>query len=173
MLRRRFLQSLGLGLVTPPLVAFTPERPPLDPLQESRPTPPFDLSDLAGQGHNPDRYQGRILLINFWATWCAPCRAEMASMTRLQEQWQDRPFNILAIAMGQTAEDLRNYAAENPHPFPLLPDPDSRVATAFGVQGLPTSYLSSRSGRLVYQAIGGRLWDSPRMQRAIELLLIS
>ncbi len=172
--RRRFLMALGLGLAAPALRAeFTPEKPPLEYLERNPPIPDFKLDDLTGKEHSPGQYQGRILMFNFWSTGCSPCLAEMASMGRLWEQWKDRPFNILAIAMGQTAGQLQDYAAKNPHPFPLLPDPDGSVSSAFGVQGLPTTYLATRSGRLVYKAEGGRQWDSPRMQRAVELLLIS
>ena len=172
MMRRRFLLTMGLGLTAPNLFAATSrKRPALEAVEKRRPIPDFTLTDLEGVEHRPEDYRGSVLLINFWATWCSPCLAEMASIARMLELQRDKPFNILAVAMHQSAEQLREYAAKNPQPFPLLPDSDGAVSEAFGVQGLPTTYLASRAGQLTFRAEGGRQWDSPRMQRAITLLL--
>ena len=171
MLRRHFLSALVLGLATPQLFA-EPKRnkPLLESLGTFQPMPNFKLTDLQGNEHTPDIYRGKVLLINFWATWCPPCLAEMDSMARLYEMQKSRPFGMLAIAMSQSSEQVNDYAQKHPHPYPLLPDPDGTVSQAFNVKGLPTSYLTNRSGQLVFRAQGGRKWDSERMQRAISLL---
>ncbi len=164
--------TMGAALATLPLSSLhAGGRPALEPVGSPRLVPDFRLIDLDGNEHAPENYRGRILMLNFWATWCSPCRAEMDSMARLSELMQGQPFTMLAVAMSQTREQLRHYSVDNPHPFPLLADTDGKVSETFGVQGLPTTYIAARSGRLVYRAQGGRQWDSPRMQRAFDLLL--
>lgn len=172
MKRRQFIQSLGLGLISPTLLAEPKKkRPSLELMDKKPPIPDFNLVDFEGKEHRPDLYKGKVLLINFWATWCPPCLAEMDSMARLYEIYKNEPFHILAIAMSQSAEQLKSYSAKHPHPFPLLPDPDGKASEAFGVTGLPTSYLTNPNGWLIFRAQGGRQWDSERMQRAVKLLL--
>lgn len=172
MQRRQFMLGAGLGLITPALFAATENKKPSLEIISAQPyMPDFKLKDLEGKEHSPEQYRGRVLLINFWATWCPPCLAEMESMARLLELEKDQDFSILAIAMNQTDEQVKEYADKTPQPFPLLPDADGKVSEAFGVTGLPTSFLTTRAGQLAFKAQGGRQWDAKRMVRTIALLL--
>lgn len=172
MQRRKFILSAGLSLIAPSLIAATEEKRPSLEIISSQPNiPDFKLTDLDGKEHSPEQYRGKVLLINFWATWCPPCLAEMESMARLHELEKEQDFSIIAIAMGQTDEQIKEYRSKNPQPFPLLADPDSKVSEAFGVTGLPTSFLTTRSGQLAFKAQGGRKWDADRMVRTVALLL--
>ncbi|MES9872274.1 MAG: TlpA disulfide reductase family protein [Candidatus Sedimenticola sp. 6PFRAG7] len=170
MLRRDFLLAMGL-VPWKNILAGHRNSGPLEPLKNGGMVPDFVLSDLQGNEHRPGDFQGRVLIINFWATWCPPCRAEMPSMGRMLENFKGSPISLLAVAMSQKHKQVQQFADKHPQPFPLLPDADGKVSAAFNVQGLPTTYLADKNGRLVYRVQGGREWDSERMTRAIELLL--
>ena len=170
--RRHFLGILALSPCLPEIVlAAENTKPSLEILSRHPAIPEFRLTDINGDTHHPEQYLGKALLINFWATWCPPCLAEMASMDRLQKLLKGAPFGILAIAMNQTVDEITTYHKDTPLSFPLLADPDGLVTQSFGVNGLPTSFLCDHSGRQIFRARGGRQWDAPRMQRAISLLM--
>ena len=113
------------------------------------------------------------MLVNFWATWCPPCRREMPSMERLSLRLKDLPFVILAINQQESPEDVFVFTGQlDPSPtFPILFDPNSKVANAWGVQGLPASFIVDQKGRVVYRAMGGREFDHPEIAQAIRKLL--
>ncbi len=170
MQRRNFLLALGMSAVAP-LATAVEITTPVESLSDRPPMPDFQLTDLDGKVYRPEDFRGRVLIVNFWATWCPPCRAEMPSMERMLENFKDAPLALIAIAMGQTEKQVREFAAENPHSFPLLPDPDGKVSEAFGVTGLPTTFVVDGGGNMVFRAEGGRQWDSERLLRTISLVL--
>ncbi|MET0092626.1 MAG: TlpA disulfide reductase family protein [Sedimenticola sp.] len=170
MQRRDFILAMGAACLSP-LASAGRKRGLVEPLTDGGTIPEFVLTDLQGRSHSPSDYRGRVLVVNFWATWCPPCRAEMPSMGRMLDKLKGSPVSLLAIAMGQKREQIARFAEEHPQPFPLLPDPGSKIAADFNVMGLPSTYITDRNGRLIYRVQGGREWDSPRMLRVIELLL--
>src|SRR5690349_6147727 len=104
-------------------------------------TPPLELSDTEGKTHRLADYRGKTVLVNFWATWCEPCREEMPSIERLRTQLQRRPFAVLAVNVGQSAEAARAFAKTMPLGFPLLLDRDMRTSRAWGARVLPATFL--------------------------------
>ncbi|MCG8428920.1 MAG: TlpA family protein disulfide reductase [Chromatiales bacterium] len=170
MQRRDLLVAMGMSAFAPLASAVTVTSP-VETLGDRPPMPDFELIDLDGKVHRPEDYRGRVLVVNFWATWCPPCRAEMPSMERMMETWKHAPLSLIAIAMGQNEKQVRRFADENPLSFPLLPDPDGKVSEAFGVDGLPTTYIANELGNLAFKVTGGREWDSDRMTRTISLIL--
>lgn len=170
MQRRDFLVAMGLSAVSP-MVNAVEITTPVETLTDRPPMPDFELMGIDGKVYRAADYKGKVLMVNFWATWCPPCRAEMPSMERMLAQWEGAPFALIAIAMGQTEEQVKAYAQENPHSFPLLPDPDGKVSESFGVTGLPTTFIANELGRLTFKAEGGRDWDSERLTRTISLIL--
>lgn len=149
----------------PPLGAFVPESPPA-------PAPKISFADAEGQTLSLADFAGRIVLVNLWATWCAPCRSEMPSLERLQTRLGDK-ITILAIS-----EDIGGEKAVAPFVERLglkavktYLDPRSTVAQAFKVDGLPTSFLIDRKGRVLGRVEGEASWDSPKMLAIIDPLL--
>lgn len=126
-----------------------------------------------GEAVNLAAMRGRPLLVNFWATWCPPCRREMPSMERLSQRLKDQPFVILAINQQENPEDVFVFTGQlDPAPtFPILFDRNSKIANAWGVQGLPASFIVDKQGRVVYRAMGGREFDHPEIEKAIRRLL--
>ena len=135
--------------------------------------PSFSLGDMEGESHALGDYRGKVILLNFWATWCPPCRHEMPAMERLYQRFRERGFVVLAINQWEDPDHVFAYTgALDVFPsFPILFDPKSSVSQEYGVKGLPTSFVIDRKGRLVYRAIGGREFDHPEIVQIIEGLL--
>lgn len=134
------------------------------PLDAPRPAPDISFSSRDGEALRLADFHGRTVLVNLWATWCGPCVEEMPSLDRLQAKLGD-DVTILAIS-----EDRRGAAAVDPfvakHGLKALAtylDPDAKATHAFGVDGLPTSFLIDRDGRIVGWLQGGADWDTPAM----------
>ena len=143
---------------------------PLDPAVEA---PGFSLADMDGDMHALGDYRDKVILLNFWATWCPPCRHEMPAMERLYRHYRDKGFVVLAVNQWEDPDLVFAYTGElNVFPsFPILFDPQSTVSQDYGVKGLPTSFVIDRDGRLVYRAIGGRDFDHPEILQRIGDLL--
>ncbi len=135
--------------------------------------PGLSLKTPKGKLINIKDLVGKVVLVNFWATWCPPCRKEMPSMQRLYDKMDKHKFTMLAVNMGED-EDLVfefTFSLDTPLTFPLLLDHDGRVTRQWKVRGLPTTYIVDKQGYVVYRAIGGREWDDPNLVKIIETLI--
>ena len=115
-------------------------------------------------------YLGRVVIVNFWATWCPPCREEMPSMQRAYEQLRGEGIEMLAINIGEDEDTLFAFTADYPVEFPLLLDLDSATIQSWPVKGLPTTFVVDPQGRLAYRAIGGRAWDDADLLATLRAL---
>jgi peroxiredoxin len=180
------IMVLGLVAVTvvmlwdhPPLPLDPPETarvrepsavssPGLDPLfaalgihrpAEPSEAPDFALMTLEGQPARLRDFRGKLVLLNFWATWCAPCLHEMPSMERLYQTFKHTEFVLLAVSMDRHGEKVAKPFVDNLKlTFPVLLDRTSEVARQYGVRGLPTTYLIAPDGLLIGAALGARDW---------------
>ena len=154
-----------LGLQLPTGILGAAELPPLShgftALGEPAPAPALRLHDLDGSLHDLADLRGRLVLVNFWATWCPPCRREMPSLERLYQQLRDRGLTVLAVDVGEDADTVFAFTGQlEPAPsFPLLLDPESRTVEDWRVKGLPTSFLIDPQGRVIFRAVGGTEFD--------------
>ena len=178
--RSNRLVSLCLMLAVAGLPVVAPAQEPalshsLAPVTPPVAAPAFSLADMDGKSYALADYRGKVILLNFWATWCPPCRHEMPAMERLYQRLRDRGFVVLAVNQWEEPDLVFAYTGDlNVFPsFPILFDPVSSVSQEYGVKGLPTSFVIDRDGRLVYRAIGGREFDHPEILRIIEDLLAS
>jgi thiol-disulfide isomerase/thioredoxin len=138
-----------------------------------QPAPALELKDLVGAPHDLAQLNGRVVLINFWATWCPPCRREMPSMERLLQALKGEAFDVLAVDVGEDADTIDAFTSQlDARPtFPILLDTRSHTLQAWKVAGLPTTFLIDRQGHIVASAIGGREFDHPEIVQAIRELL--
>ncbi|MFL5313135.1 MAG: peroxiredoxin family protein [Myxococcales bacterium] len=134
-------------------------------------TAPLQLADANGASHRLSDYRGKVVLLNFWATWCEPCRLELPSIERLRAALAGRPFVILAVQMGGSARTAHDVAEELGLRFPLLLDRDSTTTAAWGVKTLPTSFLIGRDGKVAFTHSGELDWSSVEARRRVEALL--
>ena len=134
--------------------------------------PPFVLPKLSGEKLSLETLAGKVVLLNFWATWCAPCRTEMPGMERLSQQYRDRGLAIVAVSIDEGGEKrIAKFVRRQNLSYPILLDPQSEIAERYEVNGLPSSYLIDGEGRLIGRLEGSREWDSPEAISLIEQLL--
>ncbi len=131
------------------------------------------MPGLDGKIHALSNYRGKVVLLNFWASWCPPCRHEMPSMEKLHQELKDKPFQVLACDQEEDDDTVFVFTSQlDPAPtFPLLLDRKSTVSKAYAVPGLPTSFLIDKSGRIAYRAVGGRDFGHPAIRALIEKLM--
>ena len=133
--------------------------------------PALSLPDLGGQQHGLEDYRGQVVLVNFWATWCPPCLAEMPSMQRLVEALAGRPFQILAVNTEETKSKVWKFRKLLNITFPTLLDSSGEVTRAWGVEVFPTSYLIDAGGRIRYVSYGALEWDDAAVVTVIESMM--
>lgn len=150
------------------------ELPPLSHrvtmLPEPVPAPALRLEDLDEVEVDLADLRGRLVLVNFWATWCPPCRREMPSMERLYQALKDQGLTVVAVDVGEDPDTIFAFTGQlDPSPtFPMLVDPDGKTAEAWGVLGLPTSFVVDPEGRIVMRAVGGTEFDDPALVDALK-----
>lgn len=122
---------------------------------QKRQNPEFSLKDLAGKEWDFEDLRGKVVLVNFWATWCPPCRKEIPDLVKLYERFEPKGFVVLAIS-DEEKDKVEPFIRERNVPFPVLLDPKRMVNEMFVVEGIPKSFVYDRQGRLVAQSIDMR-----------------
>jgi peroxiredoxin len=146
----------------------------LDLIRPAKPTaaPDFTTPRLGGSEVRLGTERGKVVLLNFWATWCPPCKEEMPSMERLYRRFQARGFTILALSIDAGGpEVVESFVKRLGLTFPIGLDPKLEIANLYTVRGLPASFLIDRSGRITGVALGPRNWDSRAAHTVLEALL--
>ena len=170
----------GLGILVsilgPPAVGapVTPELlKTLDLSRYSPDTKPPEFSGrtLEGETVALAGLRGRVVLLNFWASWCLECRPEMPMFEQLHREFAPRGLTVLGINAREGSEAVRRYASELSVTFPLVLDLDGKIGAQYGVIGMPTTFLIGRDGRAVALAVGPREWASAKARAIIEALL--
>lgn len=136
-------------------------------------TPPLELKDLGGKTHRLADYRGKVVLINFWATWCEPCRDEMPSMQRLKNKLADKPFVVLAVNVGESEARISDFLHRLPLDFAIVRDHSSAVMKTWRVRGLPASYVIAPDGRIRYSFTGEFEWADDNVAEALTNLMRS
>jgi peroxiredoxin len=142
----------------------------LHPVQGGPLAPDFELTDIDDNMHRLSDYRGKVVIVNFWATWCPPCRFELPSMEKLWQAVQKEGVVMLAINIGEDADTIFTFTADYPVTFPLLLDRDSSVIQKYPVLGVPTSFIIDPRGRIIYRAVGTREWDDKQIIQTILAL---
>jgi peroxiredoxin len=136
--------------------------------------PNFQLRDMNGQLVALSDLRGKVVLLNFWATWCGPCRIEMPAMEQLYRTYKRTDFEILAVSTdAQGVAVTRPFQQENHLTFPILHDADFRVGLAYGARTLPMTFMVDRQGIVRQQIFGARDWGAPEAHQLIQMLMKS
>lgn len=173
--RRRSLPLLlVVGLFALAAGALVVARPPADPpLRSGAPAPDFRLDTLDGGRLSLEESRGRVVFVNFWATWCPPCRDEAPGLERLYRDLRGEGFELLAVSIDAPGarEKVDEFRGEFGLSFPILFDPDRRVYEAFQATGVPETFLVDQRGEIVERFVGPRDWEQSRYAAAIRRLL--
>jgi peroxiredoxin len=131
----------------------------------------FELASLSGRKVKLSDYRGKVVFLNFWATWCPPCRGEMPSMERLHQKLAGRGLEIVAVDLQEPKDTVRKFVADRSLTFTVVLDASGEIGAAWGAQSIPTTYLIDRTGGIIARSVGGREWDSADMVTLFEAIL--
>lgn len=138
------------------------------------PAPNFQLRDLNGHPVALSDLRGKVVLLNFWATWCGPCRVEMPAMEQLYQTFSREDFEILAVSTdAQGVAVTRPFQQENHLTFPILHDADYRVGLTYGARSLPMTFMVDRQGVVRHQIFGARDWGASEAHQLVQMLMKS
>jgi peroxiredoxin len=133
--------------------------------------PEFSLATPDGKTISLAQLRGQVVFLNFWATWCAPCRLEMPSMEQLHREFKNQGLAVLAVDIRESPKQVARFMKEFRLSFPPLLDTDGEVAARYRVQGMPTTVLIDHGGRIVGVVVGPRQWSSPEAKALIRSFL--
>jgi thiol-disulfide isomerase/thioredoxin len=151
--REHLLEAMGLAKVPP------------------KAAPDFSLPNIDGQQVSLQQYRGKVVFLNFWATWCVPCREEMPALERLHQTYQAQDLAIISIDLKESADQVKTFFQKHSLSFPALLDQDGSVFRDYLVAGMPTTYLIKRDGTLLARGVGGRDWTRAEALQLIQELV--
>lgn len=135
-------------------------------------SPEFELPSLNGGKIKLSDYRGKVVFINFWATWCATCKVEMPSMEKLYQKFRDQGFEMLTVSVDKDISLIQPFMKEYNLTFPVLLDPESQIAKRkYKTTGVPETFIVDRSGIIVHKAIGPRDWAAEETVSAFAKLV--
>ncbi|MGH7382042.1 MAG: redoxin domain-containing protein [Candidatus Methylomirabilales bacterium] len=134
--------------------------------------PDFSLPSLGGQTVRLSDLRGKAVLLNFWATWCAPCRLEMPTMDKAYQEYKSRGLEVLAVSLDAGSKSaVKNFMNELKLSFPVILDPDMEVLRLYRMVGIPASFLIDKQGIVRHREVGYRDWTDPESRRLLEAIL--
>jgi thiol-disulfide isomerase/thioredoxin len=161
-MRRILFLTLAFLLLSVLPVLAGGSRPKVQPagVQVGSTAPNFTLKDVQGRTVSLADFRGKVVFLNFWATWCPPCRAEMPSMERLNEVLGKEQFAIVAVNVEEDPQGVRDWLKKNPHRFTVLLDPQAKAQNLYKVFRFPETFLIGKDGKVLQHYIGARDWSS-------------
>lgn len=140
----------------------------LKPVAGDMAPPALVLKDLQGKTHDLNDYRGQVVLVQFWATYCGPCRKEMPSMNKMMTRMGDVPFKILAVDMGESQEEVTAFVNEVKPEFTILMDEDGKSIQDWKIFAAPSNFIIDTEGHVRYTLFGGVEWDSDEIIEKIK-----
>jgi thiol-disulfide isomerase/thioredoxin len=163
------VQADPMDLPAPVREAFTRAGLPL--LREKRQSKDFTLKTPEGRSLTLSGLKGKVVFLNFWATWCGPCRVEMPGMEALYRRYREEGLEFVAVDIMEKDTQVRDFLKSNNYSFPVLLDSSGSVSNSYGIQAVPSTYILDRDGKIIFFAMGARNWDTPAIFSAFEGLL--
>lgn len=128
----------------------------------------FTITDLDGNEVSLSDFRGKKVFLNFWATWCPPCKAEMPEIEKVYQETKDSDLVILAVEIGEPLDTVKTFIEDNKYNFKVLLDSDKDVATTYGISAIPTSFFIDEDGNIISKRVGGMTYDE--MKEYIDAL---
>lgn len=130
--------------------------------------PDFTLKDINNRPFNLSSLRGKVVILNFWATWCPPCRAEMPLLNNLYREFRNKGLEVVAISTDRSYTVIKDYMSKNPIDITILIDTDNKVSRQFKVFSIPTTFLIDRNGIIIERYLGEENWTSPEIKKKIK-----
>ena len=143
----------------------------LQPIKEGTAIVDFELQDLSGGSRRLSDFKGKVVFLNFWATWCGPCRFEMPSMESLYQRLNGKGLEIVAVNLQEDRKSVQRFVDELGLSFPVLLDTTGRIGATYGARSIPMTYLVDRDGNVIAGTIGTREWNTQDYIHFFEKLL--
>jgi len=144
----------------------------INPIKGNKKAPDFFLKDLSGKEVEIKQFKGKVVFLNFWATWCGPCKEEMPSLEFLHRQFKEKNFVLLTISVDyEGIKPVQEFMSKKQYTFPVLLDPQGETLDLLEVKGIPTTFLIDKKGKMVGKAIGPRDWKSSEVISLLNLLI--
>jgi peroxiredoxin len=144
----------------------------ITPIKGDKKTPDFSLKDLNDKRVGLKQFKGKIIFLNFWATWCGPCKEEMPYIEALYQQFKEKNFVFLTVSVDyEGIKPVKEFINKYQYTFPVLLDPKCETLDLFEVKGIPTTFLIDKKGKMIGKAIGPRDWRSPEIASLLNLLI--
>ncbi|WP_243370658.1 TlpA disulfide reductase family protein [Geotalea sp. SG265] len=135
-----------------------------EPAIEGKAAPDFTLQDLSGRQVQLSQFKGKVVFLNFWATWCPPCREEIPSMMKLNRDMAGKPFQMLAVSIDEGGKGaVENFFGKSGMMLPALLDTDNAVSKRYGTTGVPETFVLDKNGMIVKKVVGGMDWSDPQV----------
>jgi thiol-disulfide isomerase/thioredoxin len=170
---RKCLRLLAVTIVLVVLAACNraSEKKAAMPVENS-PAPEVTVNSLGGVPLKLSDLKGKVVMLNFWATWCPPCRQEIPSMMKLNKSMAGKPFQMVAISIDEGGRPaIESFFKTSGFSLPAYTDPDNRAARTYGITGVPETFIIDRQGIMVKKVIGAMEWDSPEAAAFLEQLM--
>lgn len=130
----------------------------------------FKVQNLAGAEKTRSGAKGKVLLLNFWATWCPPCKEEIPSIETLSQAMKGKSFEVFAVNLGDDPATVKSFVAEHKMSFPVYLDPKNLLSRTYASQGIPTSYLIDKEGRFIAGMVGSYNYANPEFMSFLDEL---
>jgi len=133
-----------------------------------KPAPEIDLPDLSGISHRLSDLEGKVVVINFWASWCTPCVRELPALERLKDRLESSGGTVLAVNAGESLSQIKRFLKRRPTTLLVLRDEKSEASSDWKVSSMPTTFVVDASGRVVMRVVGETLWDEQALMDRIQ-----
>jgi thiol-disulfide isomerase/thioredoxin len=140
-------------------------------LRQKRSVKDFSLKTAEGKDITLSSLKGKVVFLNFWATWCPPCRTEMPSMEILHQRYKNDGLEFVAVDIMESRGVIQDFMRENTYTFPVAMDTNGDVSSKYGVQAIPATFIIDRDSKIIFYAPGARNWNTPEVFAAFERLL--
>lgn len=172
MLKRQQTKCTIASLIMAGFLAGVAHAAPLEEAaREGYRAPRFQLPDLEGTRHSLQQYRGQVVLLNFWASWCAPCITEMPDLQAVHESFDGLPFSVVAISEDGRIDEAQRFVEGKDFTFPILHDTGQDVSKDYMVRGLPATFLLDTEGVVIRRISGPRDWTSDEWMAQFRALL--
>lgn len=131
-------------------------------VKDPKAAPDFTVESLANAKTRLSDYRGKVVLLNLWATWCPPCKAELPSIQTLWERTKNKPFVVFAASQGESQQTVKSFIASKGYTFPVFFDPSGRSGDLYGARSIPTTCVIDKNGTLIAYAVGALEYDTPQ-----------